>query len=167
MENKARYLQEFGINLQKIVKRLLSNQQLLRLLSYTDKDPLNPNKEDVLKEDAYKDGRNGVVRIVPIIEDKDNSTSIISLRVAKGEPISENSEYLEIYFFIDVFVPTTQWVIKDSNLRPFAIIGEVQRSLSGKTINGLGKIADAGFSINFLTEDITAYSIPFKITQYS
>lgn len=167
MENKARYLQEFGINLQKIVKRLLSNQQLLRLLSYTDKDPLNPNKEDVLKEDAYKDGRNGVVRIVPIIEDKDNSTSIISLRVAKGEPISENSEYLEIYFFIDVFVPTTQWVIKDSNLRPFAIIGEVQRSLSGKTINGLGKIVDAGFSINFLTEDITAYSIPFKITQYS
>ena len=31
-------------------------------------------------------------------------------------------------------------MIKDSNLRPFAIMGEIEESLNNKTINGLGKI---------------------------
>jgi hypothetical protein len=32
---------ELGIILQKIMNRLLANQELLKLLYYTDKDPLN------------------------------------------------------------------------------------------------------------------------------
>jgi hypothetical protein len=32
---------EIGENLQKIVKRLLANDNLVNLLYYTDKDPLN------------------------------------------------------------------------------------------------------------------------------
>ena len=32
---------EMGSNLQKIVKRLLANQNLLKLLYYTDTDPLS------------------------------------------------------------------------------------------------------------------------------
>ena len=35
----ARNLDELGVNLQKIVTRLQSNQNLLKLLYYTDKDP--------------------------------------------------------------------------------------------------------------------------------
>jgi hypothetical protein len=37
----VRNLGEMGINLQKIIKRLLANQNLCKLLYYTDKDPLN------------------------------------------------------------------------------------------------------------------------------
>jgi hypothetical protein len=35
----VRNCEELGQNLQKIVSRLLSNQNLLKLLYYTDKDP--------------------------------------------------------------------------------------------------------------------------------
>ena len=37
----VRNLAELGPNLQKIVTRLLSNQDLLKYLYYTDKDPLS------------------------------------------------------------------------------------------------------------------------------
>ena len=37
----VRKLQEMGENLQLIVKRLLANQTLLKLLYYTNKDPLS------------------------------------------------------------------------------------------------------------------------------
>jgi hypothetical protein len=45
-------------------------------------------------------------------------------------------------------------------------MGEVQKSLDGKTINGLGKMVGGDFSLNFLTEEISAYEQQFNITTY-
>lgn len=165
--SEVRFLGELGENLQKIMKRLLANQALLRYLYYTDKDPLNPEKPDITPEVAYENGRTGVVRIVPVIDAKDDSTSVLTLRILKGVPSAENSEFLEIFFVVEVFVPTEQWIIKDSNLRPYAIMGEVQRSLADKRINGLGEIKGSGFSVNFFTEEISAFLMSFRIIQYT
>lgn len=165
--SEVRFLGELGENLQKIMKRLLANQALLRYLYYTDKDPLNPEKIDITPEVAYENGRTGVVRIVPVIDQKEDSTSILTLRILKGVPSAENSEFLEIFFVVEVFVPTEQWIIKDSNLRPYAIMGEVQRSLADKRINGLGEIKGSGFSVNFFTEEISAFLMSFRIIQYN
>ena len=45
----VRNCEELGHNLQKIMNRLLANQNLLKLLYYTDKDPLS--HEDFKKEE--------------------------------------------------------------------------------------------------------------------
>ena len=45
----VRNCEELGRNLQKIMNRLLANQNLLKLLYYTDKDPLS--HEDFKKEE--------------------------------------------------------------------------------------------------------------------
>ena len=166
-ESDVRFLGELGPNLQKLMKRLLANQNLLRYLFYTDKDPLNSDKPDVDPKDAYKNGNDGVVRIIPIIGAKDDSTSVLTLRVQKGTPSRENSEYLDIYFSIEIFVPAEQWIIIDTNLRPYAIMGEVQKSLENKSINGLGKITGSGFACNFFTEEMVAFQMSFQITQFT
>ena len=90
-ESSTRYLQEMGPNLIKIMKRLLANQNLLRLLIYTDKDPLSKDKPDLTQEQAYQQGDNGSIRIIPIIGTKEHSSSIITLRVLKGIPSTGNS----------------------------------------------------------------------------
>ena len=166
-ESQVRFLQEMGPNLIKMMKRLLANQNLLRLLVYTDKDPLAEDKENVTAKDAYMQGDNGVVRIIPIIGAKENSTSIITLRVLKGIPSMDNPEFLDIYFSIEVFVPNEQWIIKGDNLRPYSIMGEIQKSLEGKNINGLGTIRGSGFSVNFFTEEMSAFIMNYKITQFN
>lgn len=166
-ESQVRFLQEMGPNLIKMMKRLLANQNLLRLLVYTDKDPLAEDKENVTAKDAYMQGDNGAVRIIPIIGAKENSTSIITLRVLKGIPSMDNPEFLDIYFSIEVFVPNEQWIIKGDNLRPYSIMGEIQKSLEGKNINGLGTIRGSGFSVNFFTEEMSAFIMNYRITQYN
>ena len=166
-ESQVRFLQEMGPNLIKMMKRLLANQNLLRLLTYTDKDPLAEDKEDITAKDAYMQGDNGVVRIIPVIGAKENSQSIITLRVLKGVPSMDNPEFLDIYFSIEVFVPNEQWIIKGDNLRPYSIMGEVQKSLEGKNINGLGTIRGSGFSVNFFTEEMSAFIMNYRITQYN
>jgi len=70
---------------------------------------------------------------------------MVTLRVVRGRNNIENDEFRDFEINIEVFVPLTQWFIKDSNLRPFAIMGEVHKSLNNKVINGLGKMRGGDF----------------------
>lgn len=155
---------EIGENLQKIVSRLMANDNLVNLLYYTDKDPLsNP---PLSQEQKQKEVFDKLIKIVPRVGPKETATSIIAIRVVKGSLNPTNSEFRNIRIAIETFVPLTQWYIKDSNLRPFAIMGEIEESLSGKSINGLGKMEGGDFDLNFLTDEISAYEQHFWITQY-
>ena len=160
----VRNLEELGIALQKIVTRLQSNQNLLKLLYYTGKDPLselNLSKEQIQEEVFDK-----LIKIVPRVGPKETSNSIIAMRVVQGRTDSQNQEFRNVVISFEVFVPLTQWYIKNQNLRPFSIMGEIQKSLNGKVIDGLGKIQGGDFSLNFLTDEISCYEMTYQITQY-
>lgn len=160
----VRNLKELGPNLQKIVDRLQSNQKLLKLLYYTDKDPLAG--ADLTKEQIQNEVFGTLIKVVPRVGPKETAKSLISLRVVRGTINPKNNEFRDIYLGIEVFVPLTQWAIKDSNMRPFAIMGEIQESLNGKTINGMGKISGGDFDLNFLTEEISCYEMTFDFIEY-
>lgn len=155
---------DIGINAQYIVKRLLANQNLLKLLYYTDKDPLS--HDDLTQEQIQDEIFEKLVKIVPRVGPKETAHSIIAVRIARARGLASNSEFKNVNISIEVFVPMTQWIIKDTNLRPFAIMGEVQNSLNGKKIEGLGKLTGGDFSLNFLTEEISAYEQTFVLTSY-
>lgn len=160
----VRNLAELGPALQKIVVRLQANQKLLKLLYYTDKDPLH--KADLSAEDIKEKIFEKLIKVVPRVGPKETANSVIVLRIAGGERDRENDEFRNISLVVEVFVPLTQWIIKDPNLRPFSIMGEVQRSLVGKTINGIGQITGGDFALNFLTEEISCYEMSFEVINY-
>lgn len=162
---RVRNSREIGENLMKIIKRLLANQNLLKLLYYTDEDPLS--HKDLTEEQIRKEIFEKLVKIVPRVGPKETSQSIISVRVVEASKNSQNSEFRDIEIAIEVFVPLTQWILKGTNLRPFAILGEIENSLDGKLVNGLGRISGGDFSINFLTDEISCYEQTFSITQYA
>lgn len=164
MESSVKNLKELGVNLQKIVSRLLANQDLLKLLYYTGKDPLAEENltESQIENEIYEK----LVKIVPRVGPKETANSLISLRVVRGRINEENNQILNLILHIEVFVPMTQWFIKNSNLRPFAIMSEIQESLNNKVVNGLGRIQGGNFSLNFLTDEISCYEMEFQIIEY-
>jgi hypothetical protein len=107
-----------------------------------------------------------LICVIPKVGTRTDSKSVIAVYVPKAAGLSGNSEYKTVTIAIDVFVPMTQWIIKDSNLRPFAIMGEIQNSLNGKTINGLGKIKGGDFELVLLTDEMSVYRQVFTITEY-
>ncbi len=155
---------DLGVNAQYIMKRLLANQNLLKLLYYTDKDPLS--HEDLTAEQIQDEVFEKLVKIIPRVGPKETAHSLVVIRIARGRGLASNSEFKNVTIGIEVFVPMTQWIIKDTNLRPFAIMGEVQKSLNGKKIEGLGKMDGGDFDLNFLTEEVSAYEQIFTITSY-
>ena len=155
---------EIGENLQKIVSRLMANDDLVNLLYYTGQDPLsnkpltNEQKQTLIFEK--------LIKIVPRVGPKETSESLLIITVPQARTNQENSEFRNIQIEIEVIVPLTQWIIKNSNLRPFAILGEVQKSLNNKTINGLGKMTGGNFDLNFITEEVCSYKQYFSLVSY-
>ena len=160
----VRNCSDIGVNAQYIIKRLLANQDLLKLLYYTDKDPLS--HEDLTQEQIQNEVFEKLIKVVPRVGPKETAHSIVALRIARARGLASNNEFKAVNISLEVFVPMTQWIIKDTNLRPFAIMGEIQKSLNGKKIEGLGKLTGGDFSLNFLTEEISAYEQTFVLTSY-
>ena len=160
----TRNLEDMGPNLQKIVDRLQKNQALLKLLYYTGKDPYG--EDDLTPAQIRNEVFEKLIKIVPRVGPKETANSIITIRVVRGTSNPGNNEFRDFRIDIEVFTPLTQWFIKDSNLRPFAIMGEIHRSLNNKTIEGLGKMVGGDFQINFLTEEISCYEMNYRITSY-
>ena len=155
---------ELGENLKTIVKALCANQKLLKYLYYSDKDPLNhPDLDQIV---IQKEIMNKLIKIIPKVGPKETAQSVLVIRVANGRKLSENKEFKLISLVVEIFVPLTQWIIKSDNLRPFLILGEIQKSLDGKTINGLGKLEGGNFDLNFITDEIASYEMLFNVTAY-
>ena len=159
----TRNLKDVGKNLQKIVLRLESNQNLLKFLYYTGVDPLS--QLDLTKEQIKEEIFEKLIKVVPNVSSKETAKSILSIRVLDGKKNS-NGEFVNLEIKIDVFVPILQWKVNNENLRPFCIMGEIETSLDGRTVDGLGRMENYGFELSYLTDDMSCYTMSYEITIY-
>ena len=95
-----------------------------------------------------------------------DSKSRVVVYITNAGKHPQNNEFKNITICISVFVPLTNWIIKDSNLRPFAILGRLQESLDGKTINGLGRLSGGDYELIRLTEEMSCYEQTYSLVEY-
>ena len=160
----TRNLEELGLDLQKIVARLQANQDLLKLLYYTGKDPLS--EEDLTPMQIRNEVFEKLIKVVPRIGSNETAKSIVTLRVVRARSNTQNDQFKDFEIDIEVFVPLTQWFIKSSNLRPFAIMGQIHKTINNKIIDGFGKVTGGNFQINFLTDEVGSYEMVYYVTDY-
>ena len=160
----TRNLEELGLDLQKIVARLQANQNLLKLLYYTGKDPLS--EPDLTPAQIKNEVFEKLIKVVPRIGSNETAKSLITLRVVRARSNTQNDQFKDFEIDIEVFVPLTQWFIKSSNLRPFAIMGQIHKTINNKIIDGFGKVTGGDFQINFLTDEVGSYEMVYYVTDY-
>ena len=152
---------EIGENLQKIVTRLMANDDLVNLLYYTDKDPLShPHLSD---EEKKKEIFEELIKVIPFVPVRNDSRSTVTIAVTNGTKLDSNTEYQKIKLCVSIRVPLSSWMIKNTNLRPFLILGEIQKVLEGKKINGIGKLTGGDFYLQSLTPEVGIYQQDYWI----
>lgn len=160
--SQVKYGQELGINLIKIAKLLIKNQNLCKLLVNTDLDPLNHKDEIDGLSLLHKN-----IRVIPYIAHSEETTqSKIVLTYTNGE-ITNNQSSEQLTLTVGVYVPYKEWAIVGDDLRPLAIMAEVRKSLQDKKINGLGELVYNEFSLNYSSEEMSCYLMEFNIYAFS
>ena len=166
MDSSVKYGQEHGRNLIKICKKLFKNENLCRLLVNTDLDPLNKDKhpEQINGMELFQKN----IRVVPLLRgDEHTSESKIIMFYDSGDINSSNSDNENLSFVINVYCPFKEWRITGDDLRPYAIMSEIRKSLQDTRINGLGEIRYEGFELSTLTEEMSAHTMRFYINAFS
>ena len=187
---------EIGPILQEVISRLLANNELCRLIYFTDRNPIKETPKDkefwevlgeqlgtpwdgiepkgvyckrietewsrIKKKEIYEK----LIKVVPRVGPKEFDNSVVVVRVARGSKNSNNNQFRDLSIYIESFVPLTQWLVNDENLRPFLIMGEIQKSLDGKRMNQIGKMIGGDFELQVLTEEVSCYEQEFAITTY-
>lgn len=160
-----RNYRELGVNMKKIVLYLMGNDDLVKLLYYNQtSDPLS--EPNLTQKEKQKFVFNKLMKLVPRLDPSETDQSKIAVMARRATTLGTNQEFHSIIISVEIFVPVSQWLIKDDNLRPYAIMGEIQSSLDGKTINGLGKISGGDFEYNFGSDEMTGFIQTFTITEY-
>lgn len=166
VESNVKYGQEHGRNMIKICKKLIKNQDLLKLLINTDKDPLNSRTHPDEIDGMSLLNKN--IRMVPLLLiDDQRTTSKLVIIYDEGNISSLNPDNENMSLLINVYCPFEEWPIAGDDLRPFAIMAEIRKTLDGVRINGLGEIRYLGFSLSTLTEELGSYTMRFVINAFS
>jgi hypothetical protein len=111
----------------------MANDRLCQLLYYTDRDPFScPTLSVEQKRELIYEK---LIKVVPRVGPKEFDNSVVVVRVAGGSKNPNNNQFRDLSIYIESFVPLTQWLVNDENLRPFLIMGEIQKSLDGKRMN--------------------------------
>lgn len=153
-----------GKNLILIAKRLCANQKLCKYLFYTDENP--QFNEDI--ENVQKTILNNNIKVVPIVKETENNLqSTLCLVYPEVVLDSDNVSYVNVALDVLIYVPLRQWIINEENLRPFSIISEVEESLKGKTVEGVGRLVYNGFELNLLTSELSCYKMSFRFDDFS
>ena len=154
---------EIGENLFKIANLLLNNSRLCRLLKYTDAEPFSEEKSDVPKQDILHNN----IKIVPLVkEEETNTESVVAIVFSEGV-VTDNREFKQVSFDIMVYVPLSEWVLNDINLRPFLIMSEIEKSLKNKRIESLGTIDYKGFEVSLVTDVLSCHRMRFEIDVFN
>lgn len=155
----VRNSQEIGPILTKVAIQLANDQELCRYLYYTDNEPQSKSKKDL---DGYS-LLNKNILVVPQINAKEFDTASKICLLIPQASVEENIDFKNLSLSILVYTPFKSWILNDTSLRPFMIIGCIERLLKDKRYESLGQIKYDGFELHTIDDNLSSYRMDFRL----
>lgn len=139
MASTQRRFEVMGEDIFKIVNKIQTNQKLLKLLKFTDSDPL---KHKDLSQDEIDEMLHKNLLIIPKLPDEDqdkNCYIVVILDKYMVDPV--NPDFKSVVIRFDVICPLDKWVINSSTLRPYLILNELDKMFNEQKLAGIGNLS--------------------------
>ena len=124
-----------------IVRDMLANDRLKKLLFYEDKNCL---KLPSLTQEQTLSLIDNQIMICPKIEIDKSMFSYVSIGFNTFLPNATNPEYRDNTVTFDIVCHYNSWKLGDFQLRPYKIAGEIDNMFNNKNIFGIGKFLFVG-----------------------
>ena len=142
-----------------IVQKLWDNNNLMKLLYYTQKDCQSANN----LTQAQKISMIGKeIKIVPHIPVQGDCPNYIIINLNTFTPNETNPEFRDFSIEFDILCHPDHWNLGDFQLRPYKIAGEIDAALDGKKLIGIGEVSFKEGDILVLNDDLMGLNIKYK-----
>lgn len=154
-----RRFEVMGEDIFKMIQKILSNQNLLKLLKFTDPNPLN---HPDLTQDEIDDMLHKNVLIVPKMPDTLDEKLCYVIVILNTYDVSPNNQDFKIATVrFDVICPMDRWVINAKTLRPYLIMSEIDTMFNEKSIAGIGNLSFDSARPLVVSPQLAGYSLTY------
>lgn len=164
-EKTQRRFEVMGEDIFKIVERILNNQNLLKLIKYTNNDPLN--QPDLTQEEKDKLLHKNIL-ITPKIPDEDQDKNCyIVILLDEYIVDSQNADFKQAKIRFDVLCPMDRWVINANSLRPYLMMNEIDKDFNEKKLAGIGNLSFQKTARLVVSPYLAGYSLEYGHTEFN
>lgn len=164
-QESQRRFEVMGEDIFKIVERLQSNQKLLKLLKFTDADPL---KHEDLTQDEIDAMLHKNILITPKIPDEDQDKNCYIVVLLDNYVLDEiNSDFKDTVIRFDVLCPMDRWVMNGKSLRPYLLMNEIDKAFNEKKLAGIGNLDFRRASRLVVSPYLAGYSLLYGHTEFN
>ena len=144
-----------------LTERILSNENLLKLMYFNTPDCLSEGKAEITPEIINEIVAENL-RIVPSVRVPKNKGSYLIITFDSFVTNGDNPEFMNNIILVDVLCPADVWMMDSYMMRPFKMMHEIQRMLHDKPLNGIGKVYFVGANLLNLG-DYNGYQMAFSV----
>lgn len=144
-----------------IVRDMLANDRLKKLLFYEDKNCLN--LPSLTEEQTYS-LINKQIRISPEIEIDKDMCSYIFITFEKFFPNDSNPEFRDNSIVFTIGCHINSWNLGDFKLRPYKIAGELDSMFNNKNMFGIGQLEFVGAEQVVFNEEFAGLKLTYVTT---
>ena len=145
-----------------LVKLMLNNERLKKLLYYSTSDCLNkPNLTMDETIDLIKNKR--MIRMVPKVKIDGSIKNYIVINFDDFVTNPQNPEFRNNLIKIDIICHYSQWELGDFQLRPYRIAAEIDSMLNHKRLSGIGEVDFLAAKRITLTDEFIGLCLIYEI----
>ena len=142
-----------------ICDKIVHNKRLHKYLYYNTENPL---EEPDLTEKEIGELFGKQVRIVPKLQINGEALNYIIVSCDNFTSNATNPEFRDNIIEFDIICHFDQWQMKDFELRPYKIAGELDFMLDGKRLTGIGTLEFLGASQLILNDEYAGLCLMYQ-----
>lgn len=144
-----------------IIRELLKNDRLKKLLYYEDSDPLSISHPKLTDEQSNAlIGKN--IKNIPKLYVDGSVLNYIIINFDNFTPNGSNPEFRDNIIEFDIICHFDQWQLKDFQLRPYRIAAEIDSMFDEKHLTGIGKLHFLGCNQIILTNEYAGLCLMYN-----
>lgn len=157
-ELKKKSFADIGKNLNLIARRLMQNEDLLRLLVHTNKDAETTPLTQKQMEEVFGDQ----IKIVPVIDKDEDIKNYIVIQFGAFTAVKD-THYKNYVVSFDIICNVNNWMLKDYTPRPYKIMAEIDKIIADTKIDSLGPVEFLAAQNLIINEEMSGFTLSYMI----
>lgn len=164
MSSNIRNFKAVGDNLFIIAQKILEDDDICKLLYYTDENPLS---HLITEEEKFSLLHKNLLLVPKVPENDDVKGSYILVLYDGFNQNLSNSEFKDADLLFIIVCPPENWIINEASLRPFLIMSRIDELFGNKKISNIGKLQFIKADRFVLNSQLTGYGLTYSTYEFN